>query len=259
MKLKANCMSVKLICFPYAGGSASMYVRWKQKLPGQIEVVPVELSGRGSRSCDPFYKTFDDLINDVYPFVKNQIRDESYALFGFSMGGLIAYEIYRRLKQDNMPLPLNIFIIGREAPNSEIFKVNHLNDHDFIEEIYSYDGMPTELYKNKEVLNYFIPILRADFSIHESYTHADIPEMINCNLTIWYGKDDKSVIHENIHNWRSFAGAEIEIFELKGGHFFMAQHESEIHSKISNQLLSPQFKNFQNKSAFNENNLCKAI
>jgi len=226
-------MSIKLICFPYAGGSSSLYVRWKQKLPGQIEVVPVELAGRGSRGGEPFYETFDNLIDDIYPFVKNHVKDGTYALFGFSMGSLIAFEIYRRLVKEGMHLPEHMFLIGREAPNTDIFRVNHLDDHDFIEEIYSYDGMPKELYENKEVLSYFLPILRADFGIHETYVYSGELEKINCNLTVWYGRDDKSVIRENILKWEDFAGSEVEIIELTGGHFFMGLHESVVHNKIT--------------------------
>ncbi len=231
-------MSIKLFCFPYAGGSASMYVRWKQKLPEQIEVIPIELAGRGSRAGEKLFNDFNDLTIDVYDKVKGYIQpSDTYALFGFSMGGLIAYEVYRKLLINKMQLPEHLFVIGREAPNTDIFKVNHLNDNDFIEEIFSYDGMPEELYNNKEVLNYFMPILRADFGIHETYTCTKEIDKINCNITVWYGKNDKSIIHENVHLWKNFAGANFEIIELEGGHFFMKQHESTILDKVSNYLI----------------------
>jgi surfactin synthase thioesterase subunit len=234
-------MNVKLFCFPYAGGSASLFVKWKNKLPEHIEVVPVELSGRGGRIDEPLYKSFDQLIEDIYPIVKKGIGQcDAYALLGFSMGGLIAYEIYRQLRKEEMPIPDHLFIIGREAPNTDIFKVNHLNDHDFIEEVYSYDGMPQQLYENKEILKFFLPILRADFGIHETYEFRGEIEKMLCNLTVWYGMDDKSIIHKNVYKWKDYAMAACKFIELEGGHFIIKQHQSTILNTISN-CLSNQF------------------
>lgn len=229
-------MKTKLFCFPYAGGSASLYYNWKHKVPDDIEIIPVELAGRGSRASEPLYSTFEELINDIYPWVKEQILNGPYALFGFSMGGLIAYEVYRRALKDRMPLPHHLFIVGREAPNTEIFKVNHLNDTDFIEEVYSYDGMSTELYQNKEVLKYFLPILRSDFGIHETYVIQEKLDKIYTNITVWYGKNDKSIIFENINKWEELAAKTIEIIELDCGHFLLSKYETTIIKAISNQL-----------------------
>lgn len=229
-------MAINLFCFPYAGGSASFYVKWINKLPDHINVIPVELAGRGRRTGEPLYKTFDELIDDIYPKIKKRAANEKFAFFGFSMGSLIAYEIYSRLKRDGVSLPEHLFLVGREAPNSEINKVHHLNDKEFIDEIYSYDGMPKELYDNKDLVNYFMPVLRADFKIHETYQHPVVPKKIDSKITLWFGLNDKSIIQTNVYKWIDFAGGEIEIIPYKGGHFFGKSVEADILERISQEL-----------------------
>ena len=41
--------AIKLLCFPYAGGSASLFRSWAAALPGDVEISGVELPGRGGR------------------------------------------------------------------------------------------------------------------------------------------------------------------------------------------------------------------
>lgn len=45
---------IKLICIPYAGGSAQVYKKWEKYIHSSVEVVPIELAGRGKRLLNPF-------------------------------------------------------------------------------------------------------------------------------------------------------------------------------------------------------------
>ncbi|EHL32065.1 hypothetical protein LDG_5848 [Legionella drancourtii LLAP12] len=47
-KLKADAQ-VRLFCFPYGGGGASIYREWQQEFPDFIEVCPIQLPGRENR------------------------------------------------------------------------------------------------------------------------------------------------------------------------------------------------------------------
>ena len=90
---------IKLFCWPFAGGSASYYLSWKQYLKTNIEVIPVQLSGRGERYTDTPYDNFYDIAEEGYNYLINNVEpEEKFALFGHSMGSWIVYEICRKIK-----------------------------------------------------------------------------------------------------------------------------------------------------------------
>jgi surfactin synthase thioesterase subunit len=228
---------IKLYCLPCAGGSSSLYSKWNRHIKSEIEVVPIELKGRGIRIDEDFYENFDGLIDDVYKILSHQIKDSNYALLGFSMGGLVVYEIYKRLTWTGYCDPKHIFIIGREAPNYRFIRISHLPDEAFLKEIYSYQGIPDEIYTNSDLLNFILPQLRSDFEIYETYDKKEIVRT-RCNLSVLYGEEDKSIIHEGIFMWKNFAGAECDFKMFEGGHFFISKMQDEVLSYIESKLKS---------------------
>lgn len=100
---------IKLFCFPYAGGSAQIFHSWSNYLSSQIEIIPVELSSRGRRFNEPLYKNFDELLNDVFNQIHNDIIQTPYAFFGHSLGALIAFELVHKIIADNLPSPKQVF------------------------------------------------------------------------------------------------------------------------------------------------------
>ena len=108
---------MKLFCIPYAGGSASVYSGWNPILRENIQLVPVELSGKGVRAAEPLYENWEDALEDVYSSITEKIEPgEEYALFGHSMGSWIAYEILKILCRKKMPQPLHVFFSGNTPP-----------------------------------------------------------------------------------------------------------------------------------------------
>ena len=56
----------RLICFPYAGGSAAAYSSWISSLHPEVEVVLIQLPGRGVRIADTLYTRMDEVVKDIY-------------------------------------------------------------------------------------------------------------------------------------------------------------------------------------------------
>src|SRR5689334_10414639 len=109
---------MKLFCLPYAGGSALVYKDWKQFFPASIELVPIEYSGHGKRSNQPLYKDVNAAIDDIYGIISKSIIDGlPYAIYGHSMGAMLAYEVAQRLRDNKMPLPVHIIFSGRGVPH----------------------------------------------------------------------------------------------------------------------------------------------
>ena len=104
--------SVRLLCLPCAGASATMYLRWRRSLPPWVQVVPVELPGRGSRLGEPFVESFAALVAglcDEQSAAMNTTAS-SFMLFGHSMGGLLAWGIAQRLRERGLPAPAALFV-----------------------------------------------------------------------------------------------------------------------------------------------------
>ena len=101
-------------------GSAFSYAKWKNHFNPSIEVVPIELAGRGYRIEENLYQSMEEAVNDVYNKIVMQIDDSPYILFGHSMGSSIAYEVARKIKDSKNVSPEFLVLSGRNHPNSKI-------------------------------------------------------------------------------------------------------------------------------------------
>ena len=118
--------SIKLFCIPYSGGSADIYYKWKKELDSSIELCPIEIAGRGRRMNEPFYETVAEAAEDISSRILTQIDDDTqYAIFGHSMGALLAYETYFSLMEKCSKEPEHIFFSGRKAPQDENEKTEY--------------------------------------------------------------------------------------------------------------------------------------
>lgn len=232
---------MKLFCLPYAGGSATYYSRWKKYLNDRIELCPIELAGRGRRYADPFYKSIADAVEDVYSMIKDELDKEPYAIFGHSMGSVIAYEL--GVKTMNLhPVPVHIFVSGGTAPHArkKLKPTYNLPLEQFKEEILKYEGTPENFFDNKELLRLFLPILRADIKIMEEYSFSDGKEFARFHspISVFCGKSDAHAPMSTIDEWQKLTDKECRIYPFEGGHFFIHDNEEEIVDIINNSLLT---------------------
>jgi len=232
-------MTISLICLPYAGGSAQVYKRWSNKLHSAVRLVPAELAGRGSRMSEPFYSNLEEAVEDLLPLVKETaLASDSYALFGHSMGSLLGYELLHALNEEGFPLPSAVFLSGRGAPHCEQDKarrIHTLPDDEFLNELKKLGGMPDELFRHLELLNMFMPILRADFKLVGEYEYRMRPPL-PLRLTILSGKDDVYV-EGSLSEWEHYATRGSELMLFDGGHFFLHEREDEI-VEVLNKMLT---------------------
>ncbi|MBP1971657.1 hypothetical protein J2Z83_003809 [Virgibacillus natechei] len=93
---------LKLFCVPHAGASASIYYKWLHYLDSSmIELIPLELKGRGTRLDESYYVDFEDMLNDLYKMVINSLSDEKYMVFGHSMGTYDAFQLESMIENNN--------------------------------------------------------------------------------------------------------------------------------------------------------------
>jgi len=231
---------IKLFCFPYAGGSAVIFNNWKQYIENSIELVPIELAGRGKRINEPLYNGVDDVIDDVFGLIKNKINDNPYAFFGHSMGGMIAYELAKRIKKNNLPSPIHVFFSGRSAPHikKDDDKQYHLmSEEKFKKEIIELGGTPPEFFDHPELMEIFLPLLKNDFKLAGANLYNGKIEPLNCNITVFLGKEE-DLTSEQCDGWKKHTTKLCSIHYFEGGHFFINNNTEQIVKFINNVSLS---------------------
>ncbi|WP_164744546.1 thioesterase II family protein [Paenibacillus xylaniclasticus] len=233
---------MKLFCLPYAGASANIYSRWSKYItyPGvDIEIVPVELAGRGRRIGEPFYDGIDAAAQDAAGIIEHELSDYSgpYAIFGHSMGSLIAFEVCRTLQERNVP-PTRLFVSGRKAPHLPHSKriVHALPEDEFIQAIMAYEGTPIEVFQHKELAEMFIPILRADFRIVETYRYELAKGLLRIPVEVLYGDEDNTEAEASA--WAAVTTSTCSIHRFQGGHFFIHHRTQEVGRHITNTLIA---------------------
>lgn len=220
---------LKLFLLPYAGGSTAVYYRWAKYFGDDIEIFPVELSGRGKRFDERLYENFNSIVDDITGMVIKQIQDSKYAIFGHSMGSLLTFGVCKKLIGEGYEEPVHVFVSGRYPPHvKNERKIYHLPDQEFIDEIIKLGGSDKALFENKELLAIFLPILRADYKIIETYDYQEDEFKLNCGITAFHGKNDPNVSFESMLEWRSYTKKPFSIYQYEGDHFFINKFTEEI-------------------------------
>lgn len=216
---------LRLFCFPYAGGRALIYRNWAESLPPMVEVMPVELPGRGSQMMEPAFTNLPQLIESLTPVLEPYLN-MPFALFGHSMGAVISFELARFLRRKHRRMPLHLFVSGRPAPTVPESNplMYQLPEDQFLEELQRLNGTPAEVLENTELIKLVIPLLRADFELIQTYAYEPDPPL-DCPITAFGGLQDTEVVREDMEPWREETTSDFRIHMLPGDHFFLRMAE----------------------------------
>jgi len=226
-----------LFCLPYAGGSESIYYNWQKHLDPSIKVEALALKGRGKRYSEDFYETFDEAVDDLFLNIKDKIAHGEYAIFGHSLGSLLAYELYYKICSENLMKPKHLFFSGNTAPSVKggEKELHCLPDDEFMQEIINLGGTPEELLESKELLQLVLPILRSDIKVNEGYVYQERKTKIACDMTVFSGKDDEIKLEELLA-WKSHGDQGFKMHMMEGDHFFINNNVENITKMITFEL-----------------------
>ena len=227
--------SVRLFCFPYAGGGDSIFRSWQRILADTIEVCPVQLPGRGSRIMEPPCTTIDELVESAGEALVPYL-DKPFALFGHSMGALIGFELARHLRREYSAQPIHLFVSGRCSPQSRNEPIDpRLFDSALSGMLRRYNGTPEEALENPELMDLVLPVLRADFALCKSYIYTPQPPF-SFSITAFGGLDDHGVPRRFIEGWREHTTGPFALRMLPGDHFFLNTSRLLLLEAISKEL-----------------------
>ncbi|EIE5835685.1 thioesterase [Listeria monocytogenes] len=220
-----------LIFLPYAGGSSFFYSKWKDKLNPNYIFKPIELAGRGTRFHDLLIEDFDCLLDDIYPKFKNIVTDgNDYAVFGHSMGVILAYYLVKKAEHENLPMPVNLFLSGQNPIHLIKKEYYHrLEKKEFLSYLIELGGISGEVLNSNEILEIFLPVLKADMEgllgrneIHGSRIIKD------AKINIFYSNEDPSIKFNSMNEWNEYSNSPVEYYVFHGGHFYINDSYNEI-------------------------------
>jgi medium-chain acyl-[acyl-carrier-protein] hydrolase len=224
--------SLRLFCIPHAGGSGYPYRSWMSRLPPFIELFGVRLPGRGPRAAEVAFHRMEPLLPPLTAAVAEHL-DVPFALFGHSMGALIAFELCTQLGQRGFDAA-HLFVSATRAPHfSRTEKQLHtLPRSVFLQELRQLNGTATQILEDEAMMSSFLPLLRADFELVETYP-ARVRPPVHCPLTALGGFSDTTVKEEQLQAWSQYTTRGFQRVMLPGDHFFINTQESAVLSLLS--------------------------
>ena len=219
----------RIVCFPYAGGSAYSFRSWPAAFGNEAEIAVVRLPGR-----------YDRMGTERFPFltaaasaVSDMIRATSYlptALFGHSLGATLAFEAARTLPKGAIEL---LVVSGASAPHllrSED-PIASLPDAEFLSRVRMLGATPDEVFDNPELIDVILPTLRADFAMAEEYQYQMGPPL-HCPILALGGEADSFVDNDDLRAWKAHTTESTWSELFPGDHFFIDSQREAVLGRI---------------------------
>ncbi|WP_281848711.1 alpha/beta fold hydrolase [Dyella sp. GSA-30] len=232
--------AVRLFCFPYAGGNSSIYRGWQAELGSRIEVVAAELPGRGVLRHDQPYYRLDALVDDFMEQIR-PLLDRPCVFFGHSNGALMCYALTLALRRHGCRLPSHLILSAKKPPHLDKEKLHSMTSEALIERLRALNGTPPEVLDNPEMMELVLPLLRADFSLSETFECPD-EAPLSCGATLVGGSADAEASIGELSQWQRYLPNAGTPIVLQGDHFFVHTRRSDLLELVRN-ALKPYFSN----------------
>lgn len=220
-----------LACFHHAGGGPMAFRGWAEHLDPDVELWAATLPGRAGRRHEPFARDWDTLVDDFSGAIVEK-APEALALFGHSLGAVVAFEVARSLEHHGLP-PVQLVVSGREAPDVPIPFSVPSTDAELLAQVERvYGGIPRAVAAEPELLRHFLPILRADLELASAYVYRPGPAL-GCRISAFAGDADRTVAAKGLAGWRRQTDASFTLHRLPGGHLFVYEHVPAVLAKVN--------------------------
>lgn len=215
---------LRLFCFPHAGAGAALYRLWPKSLAPQIEVCRIQPPGRESRLREPALTDFSACINAICNALEPLLDVTRFVFFGHSIGALVAFEVARNIRQRLELQPAHLFVSAFRCPQWPLDAPMHnMPDARFVatlRERYGTDAIPEAIDADPELRALFLPLLRADISVFESYHYSE-QEPLNCPISAFSGEHDTWIRPAQMIGWEEHSSVSFQSRMVPGNHFFL--------------------------------------
>jgi medium-chain acyl-[acyl-carrier-protein] hydrolase len=228
---------MRLFIFPYAGGSPAAFWKWAAGFPDHVETWIAHYPGRGSRYNEPLLKEIGVLVerlsDAIQPFL-----EKPFVFFGHSLGGLVAFELSRTLRQNNLPQPDILYVSACGAPQlpNPYLPIHRLPDAEFLKALQKFNGIPAEIINHAELMELLLPTLRADFEIFERYNYNPNVPALDSPIIAFSGENDPRVSREFLEAWATQTNSTFKSKFFPGDHFFINDMKDAVIQSITDEI-----------------------
>lgn len=224
----------RLFCLPYAGGGASIFHHWPALLPSSIEVCSVQLPGRENRFTEAPYRDSATLARDFLAIVLPYL-ERPFALFGHSLGALVAFEFVRQLTAAGGPPARRLFVSASRPPHYPNRRppMRVASDEALLAELHQLGGTPQSVLMSPELMALALPTLRADFAVHETHRSEAV---LDVPITAFCGAADREVSIEEMGAWGARTHAAFSLHVIAGDHFFLREQPERLLAHVVDEL-----------------------
>ncbi|MBF9070152.1 alpha/beta fold hydrolase [Streptacidiphilus fuscans] len=219
---------MRLFCLPHAGGTSRVFKPWAQILGDQVlgrdvELVPLDVAGRGTRMRENGPGSFADAADDLARIVAERCVGDDYALYGHSMGALLAYEVTHRLAERGCHSPVHLFAAACRPPGYRRPgpMLHSFPDAAFLGALAAFGGLPVEILHDPELIEFYAGLVRDDYRLYEEHAAVVVPRPLACPVSVILGTEDPIAPTASADGWRAVSGGPLTLLSLEGaGHFF---------------------------------------
>lgn len=224
----------RLVCFPYAGGTAKYFVPYARALSSAAEVLAIQYPGRQERRDEPPIDDLDELTRQVVDAVL-PLSDRPLTFFGHSMGAALAFEVARGLENKGVVLT-RLFVSGRRAPSRHRIERTHLlDDQLLLGSVRALAGVSARLPGFDTFARNALPLIRVDYRAAETYRYVPGPPL-SCPITALTGDADPLACVEEVTAWRDHTEGPFRLRVFGGGHFYLDEHRPQVVDLLAEHL-----------------------
>jgi surfactin synthase thioesterase subunit len=219
---------VRLFCFHHAGGAASMYRKWAEELPPEVDTFAIQLPGREFRIKEAPLTKLETILQEVLRVLEPRL-DRPFAFFGHSMGATIAFELARELRRRGARQPVHLGVSGRIAPHlrSRFRPVQQLSDAELVTQLRKAGGLPDYILNEPELMAHVLPLVRADYTLVDNYQYVPEPPLA-CSISAFWGQGDVLATQDEVSQWRQHTAGSFTQHGFPGDHFFLAHARPDV-------------------------------
>ena len=232
--------ALQLVCLPQAGGNAWTYRQWAERLPDEIELLAIQYPGHGDRLGEEPHREFDRLLSGITRYLTPELN-RPYALFGHSMGALLAFETARALQTMGVTPAEHVFLSGYNAPVEMDIPdggtpVHTMSDSQLLERIEALDCTPREILEDHEMRMLLLRQIRADSAICDSHVLHDRTPLVS-PVTVLGGTNDPRTSESGLKAWQEYTSGTFGVRWFEGNHGFLLAEEERVHKMLVGILL----------------------
>lgn len=230
----------RLYCFPMAASAAGLYGGWWSHLPAGVELNALQMPGRENRLREPPLRNLNEAVETIVATLTALpgAFDLPFSLFGYSLGGLLAFETARALERAKLPLPRRLLIAASAAPDcdrSHMPRIHALPDDQVIAELRKLQGTPEAILENAELMSLLLPMIRGDFEMLETYRYQPGPPL-PIPIATFGGTADTDVRPDELAQWSSHTSSGFTIKFMVGDHFFIKTAQDQLLAEVGRSL-----------------------